>query len=130
MSTPDIPTEEERLEAELAEQARVSSGDWDSVKPGKAQNFGQSFRRMIGLLAPHKWSFAFASLLGALIGKANASIGRMAGDHVHGIVGQEPVHRRALGSGGIGGALAVLGSDGDQHRLHQGRQHRTGINAP
>jgi ATP-binding cassette subfamily B protein len=66
VSVPDIPTEEERLEAELAEQARVSSGDWDSVKPGKAQNFGQSFGRMVGLLRPHAWAFAFASLLGAL----------------------------------------------------------------
>jgi ATP-binding cassette subfamily B protein len=66
VSTPDIPTEEERLELELAEQARVSSGDWDSVKPGKAQNFGRSFGRMIGLLKPHAWAFAFASLLGAI----------------------------------------------------------------
>ncbi|HEU0183405.1 MAG TPA: hypothetical protein VFR16_14530, partial [Agromyces mariniharenae] len=39
-------TEEERMEAELAEQARLNSGDWDSVKPGKAQDFGKSFRRM------------------------------------------------------------------------------------
>mgnify|MGYP003514919449 CR=1 FL=1 len=36
MSTPDLITEEERLELELAEQARQNSGDWDSVKPGKA----------------------------------------------------------------------------------------------
>ena len=59
-------TEEERIEAELAEQARLNSGDWDSVKPGKAQDFGKSFRRMLGLLAPWKWSFAFVSLLGAI----------------------------------------------------------------
>ncbi|MGW4929747.1 ABC transporter ATP-binding protein [Agromyces sp. NPDC004153] len=59
-------TEEERMEAELAEQARLNSGDWDSVKPGKAQDFGKSFRRMLGLLAPWKWSFAFVSLLGAI----------------------------------------------------------------
>ena len=59
-------TEEERIEAELAEQARVNSGDWDSVKPGKAQDFGASFRRLLGLLAPWKWSFAFVSLLGAI----------------------------------------------------------------
>ena len=32
MSTPDTLTEEERLELELAEQARQNSGDWDSVE--------------------------------------------------------------------------------------------------
>ena len=37
MSTPDTLTEEERLELELAEQARQNSGDWDSVAPGKAR---------------------------------------------------------------------------------------------
>ncbi len=40
---------EEKYEAELAEQARQNSGDWDSVAPGKADNFGPSFARMIGL---------------------------------------------------------------------------------
>ncbi len=59
-------TEEERLEAERAEQARLSSGDWDSVAPGKAADFGKSFTRMIGLLGPHKWAFAFVSALGAV----------------------------------------------------------------
>ena len=55
MSTPDTLTEEERLELELAEQARQNSGDWDSVKPGKADNFGKSFGRLIGLLqAPRR----------------------------------------------------------------------------
>lgn len=34
MSAPDLLTEEERLELELAEQARLASGDWDSVAPG------------------------------------------------------------------------------------------------
>ncbi|MET0975765.1 MAG: ABC transporter ATP-binding protein [Leifsonia sp.] len=57
---------EEQLELELAEQARLASGDWDSVKPGKAANFGQSFRRLIGLLKPHRVAFTFVSLLGAL----------------------------------------------------------------
>ncbi|MDL9978189.1 ABC transporter ATP-binding protein [Microbacterium sp. ASV49] len=66
MSTPDIPTEEEILEAEMAEQARQSSGDWDSVKPGKAKNFRASFFRMIGLLKPHAWAFTFVSILGAV----------------------------------------------------------------
>lgn len=59
-------TEEERLEMERAEQARLNSGDWDSVAPGKAANFGKSFARMIGLLGPHKWAFAFVSVLGAI----------------------------------------------------------------
>ena len=51
---------------ELAEKARQDGGGWDSVAPGKASNFGPSFRRMIGLLAPHKWVFALVSLLGAI----------------------------------------------------------------
>ena len=59
-------SEEERYELELAEQARLNSGDWDSVAPGKASNFRQSFFRMIGLLAPYKWAFAVVSLLGAI----------------------------------------------------------------
>jgi len=66
MSTPDALTEEDRAELELAEQARLNSGDWDSVAPGKAANFGASFRRLIGLLRPHAWAFAFVSFLGAL----------------------------------------------------------------
>lgn len=66
MSTPETMTEDERLEAELAEQARLSSGDWDSVAPGKATNFRASFARMIGLLRPYAWGFAFVSLLGAI----------------------------------------------------------------
>jgi ATP-binding cassette subfamily B protein len=59
-------TEEERLDLERAEQARLSSGDWDSVAPGKATNFGKSFLRMIGLLGPHKWAFVFVSIMGAI----------------------------------------------------------------
>ncbi len=59
-------SEEERYELELAEQARLNSGAWDSVAPGKASNFRQSFFRMIGLLAPYKWAFGFVSLLGAI----------------------------------------------------------------
>lgn len=59
-------TEEQRLDAERAEQARLNSGDWDSVAPGKAADFGKSFARMIGLLGPHKWAFAFVSALGAV----------------------------------------------------------------
>lgn len=59
-------TLDEIEEQQLAEQARLDSGDWNAVAPGKAQDFGRSFRRMIGLLAPWKWSFAFVSLLGAI----------------------------------------------------------------
>ena len=69
MSIPDTKealTDEERYEMELAEKARQDGGGWDSVAPGKASNFGPSFRRMIGLLAPHKWVFALVSLLGAI----------------------------------------------------------------
>ena len=66
MSTPDTLTEEERLELELAEQARQNSGDWDSVKPGKANDFGKSFGRLIGLLRPHAVAFTFVSILGAI----------------------------------------------------------------
>ncbi|MBB2976417.1 ATP-binding cassette subfamily B protein [Microbacterium endophyticum] len=66
MSSPDMRTEEERLELELAEQARQTSGDWDSVKPGKAANFGASFARLVGLLGPYAGAFIFVSFLGAL----------------------------------------------------------------
>ncbi len=66
MSTPDALTEEERAELELAEQARLASGDWDSVAPGKASNFGKSFARLLGLLRPHSFALVLVSLLGAL----------------------------------------------------------------
>ena len=66
MSTPDTISEEERLELELAEQARQSSGDWDSVAPGKANNFGKSFGRLVGLLRPHAVAFTLVSIAGAL----------------------------------------------------------------
>lgn len=66
MSTTDTLTEEERAELELAEQARLTSGDWDSVAPGKASNFGPSFRRLIGLLRPYAGAFTLVSVLGAL----------------------------------------------------------------
>jgi len=59
-------TAEEKYEAELAEQARQNSGDWDSVAPGKADNFGKSFARMIGLLKPSAVWFVFVSFLGAV----------------------------------------------------------------
>ena len=50
MSTaPEELTEEERREQELAEQARRTSGDWDSVAPGKADDFGRSLPRGVGI---------------------------------------------------------------------------------
>jgi ATP-binding cassette subfamily B multidrug efflux pump len=66
MTTPTPLSEEEQLELELAEQARISSDSWDSVAPGKAADFGKTFRRLIGLLRPHAFAFALVSLLGAL----------------------------------------------------------------
>lgn len=66
MSAPDMLAEEERLELELAEQARLSADDWSSVAPGKAANFGKSFGRLIGLLKPHAVAFIFVSILGAI----------------------------------------------------------------
>ena len=66
MSAPDMLTEEERLEAELAEQARVNSGDWGSVAPGKAARFGPSFARLLGLLKPHAVALTLVSLAGAV----------------------------------------------------------------
>ncbi|HWK78634.1 ABC transporter ATP-binding protein [Microbacterium sp.] len=59
-------TAEEQYEAELAEQARQNSGDWDAVKPGKADNFGKSFARMIGLLKPSALWFVLVSFFGAV----------------------------------------------------------------
>ena len=59
-------TPEEQYEAELAEQARLNSGDWDSVAPGKADNFGKSFARMLGLLKPSAAWFILVSFFGAI----------------------------------------------------------------
>jgi ATP-binding cassette subfamily B protein len=58
-------TEDEKLEIELGEQARLASDSWDGVAPGKATNFGVSFRRMIGLLKPSRVAFIFVTVLGA-----------------------------------------------------------------
>jgi ATP-binding cassette subfamily B protein len=66
MTSPTPLSEEERLELELGEQARIASDSWDSVAPGKADNFGKSFGRLIGLLRPHAVGFIFVSILGAL----------------------------------------------------------------
>ncbi|GAA3757491.1 ABC transporter ATP-binding protein [Microbacterium kribbense] len=67
MSAPDMLSEEERLEEELAEQARLNADDWSGgVAPGKAANFGKSFGRMVGLLRPHWIGFSLVSLAGAV----------------------------------------------------------------
>jgi ATP-binding cassette, subfamily B, multidrug efflux pump len=68
MSAPNATpaTEEELLELEMAEKARLASGDWDSVAPGKAANFGPSFGRLLGRLRPHAFAFTIASIAGAL----------------------------------------------------------------
>lgn len=59
-------TAEEQYEAELAEQARQNSGDWDAVAPGKADNFVKSFGRMLGLLKPSALWFVLVSFFGAI----------------------------------------------------------------
>ncbi|MDQ0642970.1 ABC transporter ATP-binding protein [Microbacterium murale] len=66
MSTPEQLTAEEQYEAELADAARLDAGGWDAPAPGKADNFGKSFARMIGLLKPSAVWFVFVSILGAL----------------------------------------------------------------
>jgi len=66
MTSPTPLSEEEQLELELGEQARIASDSWDSVAPGKADNFGKSFARLIRLLKPHAIGFTFVSILGAL----------------------------------------------------------------
>lgn len=58
---------EEKLELELAEQARLAADDWSGgVAPGKAANFGTSFRRLLGLLKPHAFALTLVTLLGAI----------------------------------------------------------------
>lgn len=60
-------SEEEQLELEMAEQARLSADDWSgAVAPGKAANFRKSFGRLLGLLKPHALAFTFVSILGAI----------------------------------------------------------------
>lgn len=60
-------TEAEREEFEAAEKARLDGGGmFDGPAPGKADNFGPSFKRMIGLLKPSAVWFALVSFLGAI----------------------------------------------------------------
>jgi ATP-binding cassette subfamily B protein len=95
MTATDVLTEEERAELELAEQARLNSGDWDSVAPGKAANFGASFKRLIGLLRPYAGSFVLVSLLGAVGVVLSVIAPRILGDATNVIF--EGVVSRGLG---------------------------------
>ena len=58
-------TEEERLEEELAEAARLGAEDW-GPPPGKAKSFWSSGRRLLGLLHPYRWWLALVFALGAI----------------------------------------------------------------
>lgn len=58
---------EEKLELEMAEQARLAADDWSGgVAPGKAANFGTSFRRLLGMLKPHAFALIFVTVLGSI----------------------------------------------------------------
>ncbi|HEY0215909.1 MAG TPA: ABC transporter ATP-binding protein [Cellulomonas sp.] len=57
-------TEDEKLEIELGEQARIASDSWDSVAPGKADNFKESFGRMLGLLRPYRLALVAVTVMG------------------------------------------------------------------
>ena len=60
-------SEEERLEIEAGEAARLAADTWDgSVAPGKAQDFNKSFVRMIGLLKPYKLAVIAVTVLSAI----------------------------------------------------------------
>ncbi|MGN8025372.1 ABC transporter ATP-binding protein [Microbacterium sp. 22242] len=60
-------TDAEREEAELAEKARQQGGGmFDGPAPGKANQFGPSFTRMIGLLKPSAVWFVLVSFFGAI----------------------------------------------------------------
>ena len=67
MTSPTPLSEEDQLELEMAEQARLGADDWSgAVAPGKAANFRKSFGRLLGLLKPHAFGFTLASVLGAI----------------------------------------------------------------
>ncbi len=60
-------TDAEKEEAEQAEKARQQGGGmFDGPAPGKASQFGPSFKRMIGLLKPSAVWFVLVSIFGAL----------------------------------------------------------------
>ena len=59
-------TEDEKLEIELGEQARLASDTFGAaVAPGKADHFKESFTRMLGLLSPYRAALVAVTLMGA-----------------------------------------------------------------
>lgn len=58
-------TEEERIEAEQAEAARLGAEDW-GPPPGKAKSFGPTAKRLLGRLAPYKLLLTVVFAVGAL----------------------------------------------------------------
>ena len=58
-------TEEERLEIEMGERARLAADSGDGVAPGKADNFKESFTRMLGLLRPYAAVLVVVALMSA-----------------------------------------------------------------
>ena len=53
----------EQAELDEANQAMLDSGSWEQPM-GKAEAFGPSFRRMLGLLTPHKVALFFVTVMG------------------------------------------------------------------
>ena len=63
-------------------------------------------------------------------GIADTSVGGMARDEVHRVVGEEAIHRGAFARGFVGGALAVLRGGGDQRGLEDRDENRDGKELP
>ena len=54
-------------EDQAAQEAMIAAGaNEPGAMGGKPKDFWPSFRRFLGLLAPHKWAFILASVLGAV----------------------------------------------------------------
>jgi len=54
-------------EDQAAQEAMIAAGaNEPGAMGGKPKDFWPSFRRFLGLLAPHKWAFILASVLGAI----------------------------------------------------------------
>ncbi|WP_395245616.1 ABC transporter ATP-binding protein [Agromyces sp. MMS24-K17] len=66
-TNPTAISAEEQAEIEAGEAARLAADDWSgAVAPGKANDFGRAFGRLLGMLKPHALAFTIASVLGAL----------------------------------------------------------------
>jgi len=66
-STPQTASLAMSDEDREAQEAMIASGAQEpGSMGGKPKNFWPSFRRFLGLLRPHAWVFALASLLGAI----------------------------------------------------------------